>query len=173
MTPHLGFINSLRAFDPLLSVRWGSVIGQWVIERKAFVPVDEINFLTKRLARVDKKIKNSGKEITHKDVTTFTGVSEELASAKVGARVMLFAKNLDARVFDDLALGDIRRYGGYSRYADELEAQEERKEKDEERMAANEREALNKQVYDDLNYIWDKNETALLNGERNWQKLLR
>ena len=34
MTPMPGFVRDLRAYDPMLRVRWAQHTGQWLIERK-------------------------------------------------------------------------------------------------------------------------------------------
>jgi hypothetical protein len=170
-TPLAGFVTSLHAFDPLLSVRYGDVSRSWIIERKAFIPQDELAFLRRRRDRTARIMKTES-PLRPVTVKTFVGVSEELASAQDGKRVVLFAETLDSRVFDSLCLGDIQRYGGYSRYADEMDKQDSRDADAMEKRHSNEREELNRETFDQLGFLWRKRETELLSGERNMKKLL-
>lgn len=160
-----GFQRAIHAFDPLLSVRHGGVVGKWVIERKAFIPEMELMYLRKRgertfhIARRKADVKERRKLL---DLAA--QITEEATSASRGYRVILFVDALDQRVFDMLAMGDIRRYGGFSRYIEEMEGNEARREKEQARQDANEREAVHKDTYDKLNFVWTNRETELLNG---------
>lgn len=169
---HSGFVKSLELLDPLLSVRWGNIIQQWVIERKSFIGNSEIEFLRRRSERTSKLI-NSKQNPSKVEISTYRGVSEEFISAKDGKRVILFANVLSDEIYNTLCAGDLRRYGGYSRYADELEAKEAREAKDKQRQLDNFNEALHKSVYDELNFVLRKRETELLSGKRNWKELLK
>jgi len=175
-TPPAGFVRSLQLMDSLLSVRWGPKVGKWVIERKAFVPVSEIEFLRKRKARAKAFFNHPPANATsaqkQQQGALWEELSEELASARMGKRPIMFTKVLSPEIYNALAAADIRRYGGYARYADALEAGEERAEAEAERILSNKRNAYNKEVYDMLNFIWKKREDSLINGERDMRKLL-
>lgn len=161
-TPTEGFINSLHSFDPLLSVRWGDHIGRWVIERKAYIGDTEIWFLTRRTERFRKRVTSDSDNVKFREA--YDEIREELIAANNGRRVILMPKELGSQCFNALALMDINRWGGYSRMADELEKQEATQEKDQERMLANERQALNKHSHDIMNFLWRKRLTELANG---------
>jgi hypothetical protein len=166
------FEKALQLVDPSLSVRWGSVINQWVVERTAVIPLTEMGYLTKREARLDKIVHDPHHPQCKIHFGTWQSCAEELQSAKTGKRVICITSVLSQQIFNAICQSDMQRYGGYSRFADELEAAEMKMYVDQERIAANEREAINKEVYDQLNFIWRKKEDLLLNGERNMNKLL-
>ena len=169
-----GFQRALNAFDPLLRVRRGNVVGKWVIERKAFIPEMELMYLRKRTDRTFRiaRGKQDVKERTRL-LALASQIAEETESASRGYRVIIFVDDLDRRVFDMLALSDTKRYGGFSRYIEELEANEQRRAKDEARQDANEREAVHKETFDKLNFVWNHRETQLLDGKRKMSELLR
>jgi hypothetical protein len=175
-TPSKGFLTSLEILDSLLSVRWGEVIGQWVIQREARIPDTEMEFLKNRRERLRRFVNGFGtdreSEQYRRTWNAYVGVCEEYTSATASKRVILFTPELTPKVYDMLCASDIRRYGGYSRYADELEAKEIAAQNDKERIWENERKALHAEVYDQLNFIWRNKETELLDGQRNMQKLL-
>jgi hypothetical protein len=164
--PNPGFVNSIQSYDPLLDVRWGPCIGRWVVERKGFVTETELWFLSRRASRLQRWINDLARPA--KDRAKYSEqlqeIQEELTSAKKGYRVVMMPKELNTLAFNTLAMMDIRRWGGYSRMADELEAMESRKEADQDRMLANEREALAKQTYDVLGFLWRKRSTELASG---------
>lgn len=131
------FQSSLQSFDPLLSLRWGPTVQQWVIQRKSLIPDAEMNFLRNERGRSFKRLQPDSSE---KERARYAGIAEEHDSALQGCRVIIFVKDFGAEVFNTLALGDIKRYGGYSRYTDkqdELIAQQE---------AIKEKEAENKRA---------------------------
>src|SRR3989442_1788819 len=104
-TPGKNFVNSLHGLDPLLSVRWGDFASQWVIERKSGSVSAELVYLTRRADRVAHLYANS--ENLHKNKQeklkqTWVGLQEELESAKVGKRVILFTKVLNSKIYDAL-----------------------------------------------------------------------
>lgn len=175
-SPSKNFLTMLEILDPLLSVRWGEIIGQFVIERKAHIPLSEIQFLERRSARLKRFVLGFGTDTNNtkfrRTYDAYVGTSEEFLSAKAGRRVILFAPELTDSVYNQLCAADMQRYGGYSRYADEIEAKEMAAEADRERIWENERKAMNGEVYDMLNHIWSHKETQLLDGQKNMQKLL-
>lgn len=175
-TAPIGFTTSLTNLDPLLSVRWGETIGQWVIERKAVIPDSELQFLVRREARLRRNIATplaSTKPSTLANMKkTWVGVSEELVAARTGKRVILFSHHLTAALYDALVAGDITRYGGYARFADAMDRADERKEADVDRQLENQRHAYNQEVWGMLDHIWRKKESGLLQGERDMRYLL-
>jgi hypothetical protein len=165
-TPSNGFVNSIRAYDPMLNVRWGPYIGRWVIERKSVISETELWFLKRRVERFynwSRDPKRSLSERT-KHAEQLREVNEELQSAESGHRVVLMPRELNTLAFNVLAMMDIKRWGGYSRMADELERMESRKEADQDRQMANERQAVAKQTYDVLDFLWRKRSHELASG---------
>ena len=171
-TPNAGFVQSLLLMDPLLSVRFGDTIQQWVIERKGFIATEEMGYLVKRERRLDQIVHNPKHAQAKSKFTDWQSCHEELISARAGKRVIMITSVLSQQIFNALCQSDIRRYGGYSRMADELEAAEMRMYADQERMRLNSQHAYNLEVADALQYIWRKKEDMLLNGERNMNRLL-
>lgn len=174
-TPPAWFVSALHILDPLLSVRWGDVIGQWVIERKAVIPQSEIDFLKKRLERTRRMVTHPG-EMNEQSLMsarrTYVGVSEEYTSARNGKRVILYTPDLNQSVYDQLVASDMQRYGGYARYLDAVEVAEERREREQQRVTDNKVHAANLETYDMLNFMWRKKENMLLNGERDMRYIL-
>lgn len=170
------FVRAINILDPLLSVRWGDVIGQWIIERKGVIPQSEIDFLTKREARTRNWVTNPPADASATSIktnqNTWYGVSEELISAKQHRRIILFTQRLDNQIYEMLVAADMQRYGGYARFADEIEAKEDRERADAERVAENKRHAFNLEVADMMHFVWRKKETELLSGHRNMNYLL-
>lgn len=175
-TPPQGFRRALQILDSLLDVHWGAVIGQWVIDRKAVIPDSEIEFLRRRKARTKNFVNNPPENATpsqrQKHLDTWKQVSEELASARKGRRVIIFAKELSPQIYNDLCAADIKRYGGYARFADELERKEERAEQEAERVLANKRHAMNQEIADQVHFLWRRRETDLLHGNRDMRQML-
>ena len=171
------FVSALQTMDPLLSVRWGDTIGQWVIERKAVIPPSELNFLIRREKRtrnfVDHPPADARPSTIATNRNTWVGVSEELVSARRGQRVILFTTRLDQQIYEMLCASDIQRYGGYARFADELERKESRQATDRARMEENSWHAFNAEVADMMHFIWHKRENALLAGKRSMRELLQ
>lgn len=175
MIPPKGFVNSLKGLDPLLNVRYGDFIRQWVIERKSPVTQAEMDSLVRREARLRRILGNSADLHPNqlaKNEASWIGVSEQWVSAKRGYRVILFTPHLGPRIYDALVLADIKRYGGYAAFADHIEAAEIKREKDIDRQLANKQNALNKEAYDMLQFIWRKRSDALANGQRDMRYLL-
>lgn len=175
--PSQGFVNSLAGLDPLLRVRWGQVIHQWVIDRKSPLTDQEIFYLKRRRDRAARLVtKSTGAGLHPNQVEklqqTWMGLSEEVISAEEGRRVIVYATDLNPKLYDALVLSDMKRYGGYARFADHLEAEEARREADIDRQLANKRNALNKETFDMLNFLWRKKESKLLDGERDFRYLL-
>lgn len=142
------FQASLQSFDSLLSLRWGPFVNQWVIQRNSVVGSKEIQFLRNERRRLEKKL--NGSSASEAEKSRYAGVAEELECALQQKRVILFVSDFSPKVFDTLALGDMQRYGGYSRYTD---AQDEKLRKEEEKKEREKQSKLN-----DLNMeIWGRN----------------
>ena len=170
------FERSLKLYDAELAVRWGEKIGQWCIERTAVITPDEIGYMRKRKLRTKAFVNSPPRTASPASIAQhlrlWLQLSEELAAARLNRRIIVFVRELAPPVFDLLAAADIKRYGGYARFADELEKAEARKESDAERILANKRNAYNKEIWGMLDHIWRKKEDKLLNGERSMPKLL-
>lgn len=174
--PSASYVSMLQLMDPLLSVRWGGTIEQWVVERKAMIPDYEITYLRNRRDRTarwiregrnkDKKAEWARVQSTHKELV------EEYGSAMAGKRVIRFSTALDNRLYNELCMADIKRYGGYSRLADEWDKQDEKEDAETARAQREEGIAKGKEVYDILNFLERKRTDQLLNGERDLKKLL-
>ena len=170
------FEKALHAFDPQLSVRKGRALkNKWVIERKGYLSQGEIEFLQRRQERAFRSASKKALEKPQAYAKAYDlacQIREEYECALVGKRVILFTESLDNRVFDMLALGDVQRYGGFSRYLSELESREERRDSDQKRMNSNENEARSKDAFDKMNFLWQHRETELLDGKRDMKILL-
>jgi hypothetical protein len=168
------FRAACNSFDPFLSFRWSSRIGKWVVDRKALIPGTEIAFLTRRIARLEDAARRAKTARSDSAVNSeLHQTVEELASAKEGKRIVFFTKTLDSRTFDALAFSDIRRYGGYSRFADELEKTEAYASSEADRMFRNHMEGTHKEAYEMLNFLDRKRSTELERGERRLEVLLK
>lgn len=172
-----GFLNSLKTMDRALDIRWGAVIGKWVVERKAYFGHDELAFLKRRSARTERisRHKTATKAADAPRVLAiYQEITEEYLSGLRGNRIVVYATELNDQLFRLLALSDYQRYGGYSRFVDRTDAEEEARERDLERQAANEREVQHKDTFDKLNFIWKHRETQLLSdNKRSLSELLR
>lgn len=163
------FLNTLQAMDSLLSVRWGPHVHAWVIERKALLPGDEVFYLRRRAERLTKKVTNGTPTKYERD--TYKGVLEELTSAEDGKRVIMFAPALTDKIYNDLCLSDIKRYGGYSRYCDLIEQREAAREADRDRQQSEWNIARNKEAAGVISFLEDKRSTALAHGQSVSQML--
>jgi len=89
------FERSLRNYDPLLRLRFGPYIKEWIIERVGRVSDGEARLLRYAASRPDADPK----------------AREEWESAQNGRRVIHYAKYLDQRVHDYLWKHDLQRQG--------------------------------------------------------------
>lgn len=170
MRPSESFTRMLEIMDPLLSVRWGPHVGSWVIERKAVLQPDEVFYLRRRAERLTRKVALANAKQADKD--TLAGILEELTAAEANKRVILFTPSLNDRVYNQLCLSDIRRYGGYSRYCDEMERNEEAKEADRERQLMEWKIARSKEAARVIRFLEDKRATQLQHGGRTVAEML-
>lgn len=134
MRPPESIVQLLTNMDPLLSVRWGEYAGRWVIERTAVTPIIELKWLRRKREREERRIRLG--RANDRDRADFAGICEEIVSLERGKRVILIVDRVDRSVYDALCLGDMKRYGGYSRYADKVDAEEfERGQRNDEKFA--------------------------------------
>jgi hypothetical protein len=176
ISPPEWFERALTIYDSALHVRWGEKLNQWCIERDAVITPTEIEYMRKRKSRAKSFFNSPPENATRAQIEQqgqlWSQLSEELAAARLNRRIIIFVKQLASPVFDLLAAADIKRYGGYARFADELEHAEAKKEAEADRQLANKRHAYNQEVWGMMDYIWRKREDALLNGERDFAKLV-
>jgi hypothetical protein len=173
MRPPEHYVRLLNAMDPLLTLRWGPYVGQWVIERKGIFGPEERSYLKRRRERLAAKVNAGG--ATKDDVDTLNGVCEEHDSAMNGKRVVIMVRELDRKTYEALCLGDLQRYGGYSRYADEIEKQEAEEEDRKWKKISDQHLDMNKECFGRFgihDFIVRKKSTELRNGERSIKKLL-
>jgi hypothetical protein len=170
MTPSDSFVRTLQAMDPLLSVRWGPHVYAWVVQRKAVLPETEVFYLRRRAERLTRRV-NAG-TAPEADKETLKGVLEELICAEDGKRVILFAPALTDKIYNQLCLADITKYGGYSRYADLMEQREAAKEADRERQQSEWNIARNKEAAGVLRFLEDRRSTALAHGGQTIAQML-
>src|SRR5271169_1249477 len=123
-TPNSGFVASLKLMDSCLDVRWGTIISQWIIERKAIIPETEMGYLCKREARLNAIVHDETHSQAKSKFRDWQSCAEEVVSARAGKRVVMITSVLSQQIFNALCQSDLHRYGGYSRFADELEAAE-------------------------------------------------
>lgn len=166
------FMRSIASLDPLLSVRWGAYANQWVVERKAVISQEEIGYLARRYRRLGEWVGDDTRSDIERVRATYIGVAEELVSANQQRRVVFFTPHLDNRTYEQLCLSDIRRYGGYSRLADQMDEFEAGEMARLERALTEERLDINRETYDMLNFLWRKRAAALDHGQRDMNVLL-
>lgn len=175
MKPPKWFIDAIGILDPMLSVRRSSVSAHWVLERKAVVPISELDTLRRRAARVWRWItfpNEEQKKQLHANRIAWQALQDEVTSAEGGKRVICRPRVLNQQVFNDLCQSDIRRYGGFARYCTDMERDEERREADLERITSNKRQAFNAEVYDMLNFMERKRSAELGHGHQDLGYLL-
>lgn len=169
------FVNAIRTLDPLLSVRPSVSTSHFVIERKAVVPITELDVLKRREARLWRWVNNptpDQKDALHKNRVALQSLQDEVASAEKGKRVICRPRTLTQQVYNDLCRSDLQRYGGYARFCTEIETAEERHEADQERQMSNKRQAMSGEVYSILNFLERKKSDAMENGHRDMSYLL-
>jgi len=161
--------------DPLLSVRKSIVTSHWVIERKAVILGSEIDTLRRRRDRFARWIAYPNEEQKvqlHKNRKEYQSLCDEVYSAEQQKRVIVRPRQLNQKVYDDLCQADIRRYGGYARFATKIEQDEERLEADQERVLSNKRQAFNAEVFDMLSFLRRKRLTAMDHDKDDMKYLL-
>lgn len=166
MTAPKWFIDAIAILDPLLSVRPSIVTSHWVIERKAVIPPSEIEILKRRRDRIGRWItfpNEEQKAQIHKNRMAWQSLCDEVDSAERGKRVICRPRWLDREVYNGLCQSDMQRYGGYARFCSDLEAEEERREAEQERVLSNKRQAMNGEVYSILQFLERQRSDAMAN----------
>lgn len=175
MRPPAWFVSLLASNHPLLRVRWASHLAKWCIEQKAYVAPSEVYYLKRRKARLESWIANpkpgESARVTEKNRKTLAAVSEELVSALEDRRVICFPDALNQQTYDMICAGEHARYGGYARFAEEMETAEERAEGEAERLAENKRMAFHSENYEAVDFIGRK-KTAALHPGADFNELL-
>lgn len=134
MTPPSGFVKDLRAYDPLLRVRWGRFTQMWIIERK--MREQHPQYVSERPAAWSKHSKQ-------KDL--WDGWREGYVNV-----LFVHPSLLGAPVFEVLADCDTYRHGGFERYAAKLDAADEAWEQGKDRDVSTWAEAAAYDFHDSL-----------------------
>ena len=167
------FQQAINAFDPLLRVRWSSSVGKFAVERLGHIPETERKYLAQRKKRLAGLIPSKQGKEQEALRRVYGEVSHELEAAETrNARVIFFTEELNDSSYNALCASDITRYGGYSRYADELERREAAEEKERKRQTQNRMEDIHREAYDVLGFLQRRRSTQLEHGERDMKKLL-
>lgn len=109
MSPDLFEETLRRNYDPRLSLRWGAVIGSWIIEREAPIPPELMATLLRGMKKAVLLLGNPAVPEERKD--QLKKACEEGLSAEHGKRVIIYCSQLDNRVFNALWAGDLQRHG--------------------------------------------------------------
>lgn len=170
------FRRTLSILDPLLRARWGSHVGRFVIDRKAYIAPSEIYYLRRREARlrlwVESPRVDEPARTTEKNRRTWEDVAERLVSAEDGRRVVCYPDQLNQETYNLLCESDSQNYSGYASFFDKLEAQESRERADAERIQQNKRDALVSETYDMIDFVSRKKQDMLANGQRDFGMLV-
>jgi len=156
------FVKSIGSLDPLLRVRWSDATAQYVIDRVAVLNQSELYYLRKKEAglwfqcQAQNLPVDKDTNILHQKRIKWLGIKAELESAEDGRRVIFTTKELTPKTYDYLCASDIRNYGGYARFADDLEAEESRAESERQRVAENKNNVVHGEVYDMMNFLHRK-----------------
>lgn len=176
MRPPDWFVRALAITDPLLSLRFGDDIGQWVIERKAYISPEELAFLRRQRVRMAQTLSDTSVERTKAQQNErrkdFLACCEELTSAECGKRVIMVTSVLSHEVFNRLHKADIQAYGGYARFADMLEANEDKDRAEKNRLHENKMKAVNSEVFDILKFLNARRGVALDRREQDLKYML-
>lgn len=156
------FVSAIAILDPLLRVRWSEATSNYVIDRKAVLGPTELYYLRKKEAGLwfNCQAQNLPADTPNSKLTEYRmkwiSIKAELESAEDSRRVIFIAKQLTKEHYNYLCTSDIKRYGGYARFADNLEAEESRAEADKERVMENKRNAMHAEVYDMMDFLHRK-----------------
>ncbi|HEY6766645.1 MAG TPA: hypothetical protein VI386_17940 [Candidatus Sulfotelmatobacter sp.] len=176
MKPPQWFVRAIGMLDPLLSVRRSVSSNHWVIERKAVVPISEIEVLQRRESRIWRWVSNpvgdDQRNQIHKNRIAWQSLRDEVVSAQAGKRVISRPRVLTQEVYNDLCKSDLQRYGGFARFCNDIETAEERAEADGERQLSNKRQAMSGEVFSILNFLERKRTEAMNHGHRDMSYLL-
>jgi hypothetical protein len=147
MTPPSSFVKDLRAYDPLLRVRWGRHTQMWVIERK--MREQNPQYVAERPAEWSRSARR-------RDL--WEGWREGHVNVMFVHRDLL-----GTPVFEALAECDTYRHGGFERYAAKLDAADEAWERSKDRDIQTYTEAAAYDFHDSL--AWREGRKIQVPGE--------
>lgn len=139
MTPPREFVSALRSFDPALRVRWMARTKMWVIERR--MEPQMRTYLTEKPAA------NPWNSDRSKDL--FDGWRDGYVHV-----MAVHPSLLDHRVFGHLEKADAWRQGGMAALAQQIDAEDEAREKAFERDRHNWHEGAGKDLFETI--AWDE-----------------
>lgn len=161
-SPAQWFANAIAILDPLLRVRWSDAVSQYVIDRKAVIGLDELKYLRKKesglwfQSQAQNLPVDTASAKLHEYRMKWISIKMELESAEESRRVIFSTKELTPKMYEYLCASDIRNYGGYARFADDLEAEEARAESERKRVLDNKNLALHGEVYEMMDFLHRK-----------------
>lgn len=161
------FVKAIGILDPLLGVRWSDAGAQYVIDRKAVLGPDELKYLRRKEAGLWQQCQaqnlaaDKPTSDLHEKRMKWIAIKMELESAEAERRVIFSTKELTPKMYEHLCASDIKRYGGYARFADDLEAEESRAEADRKRILDNKNRAMHGEVFEMMDFLHRKKGTYL------------
>lgn len=123
--PPANFEAALHRYDDALSIRWGPVVNQWVLERKGRLIPALHRLLATRRRIAERSLRTSPHD---PEALKWQKCIEEWQSSRSGKHVIGYVMTLDRRVFDSLWLRDYTKHGGVEASLNAMEAEEQRKE---------------------------------------------
>jgi len=172
------FRRAIEILDPLLRVRWSDASGVWVIDRLSVLTIKEVQDLKKREAGLFKAMQphnipaDARPTLIHDRRQKWMETKDELDSALDRRRIICKPTVLTNEVYNALCMSDIKAYGGYARFADKIEEDEEREARDKQRIEDNKMSAMNHEVFDMLDWLHRKRGSALDNNEQDMRYML-
>lgn len=164
------FVRAIGILDPLLGVRYSDASSQYVIDRKAVLGPTELHYLRKKEAglwfqsQAQNLPVNTSTNVLHQNRIKWLGIKAELESAEAERRVIFTTKEITPKTYEYLCASDIHSYGGYARFADDLEAEESRAEADKQRVLDNRANAMHGEVFDMISFL-NRKKGALLDSQ--------
>ena len=157
MTPD-SFEHALKLHDPRLSLRWGKLIGCWIIERACPVSPALIDVTQNMMKRAVKTLGDPASSPADRDHAM--KVCEEGLSMEDGKRIVVWANSLDNRAFDALYETDLQTHG-----IDKIDKTANHAEKERERQLHNEIAATSDEVDSVFQWALHKKSTELAHGK--------
>jgi len=103
------FEQALRNSDPQLSLRWGSTIRCWIVERSCQIEPGLRTTILRQARQAQRLLGNPAVPRQRRDMAMKS--VEEGISAASGRRIVVWTNQLDNRVFNALWMGDLQRHG--------------------------------------------------------------
>jgi len=170
------FTRALEILDPLLRVRWSDVSAKWVIDRRAVLTQEEMRGLEKRESGLRLAMNNIPSDAPenriHELRIKWMDVKDEYDSAREVRRVVMKPDVLTEKTYHMLCRSDIVGYGGYARFADDLEASEDKARADSERVWDNKCDARDKEANSMLEFVLRKKQVLLNERCMDMRRLL-